>query len=204
MKSLIKEIGPVQFPANTGERIYMLPITKRDGLPSNLARWQPTIDSMLLGVDVDGPIYLMIDQGIVKAGTSHRRGGPHIDGNWNPGISAHGGGGGGWGPPPSPGHRPKLSHGSNGCGWNAENFSPEALILASDVTASCAYVGEIDGDPVEGGDCSHLDLSTALRVPLIAGKAYAGNVTMVHESLPVPTDCKRTLVRLNVPGFIFA
>ena len=179
----------------------MLPFTKREGLPIHLSRWQLTVDAMLQGVDVDGPIYLMIDQGIVKAGATHRRGGAHIDGNWNPGINAHGGGGGG-------GHglrpRPGTNRANGGGSWHPDNFAPEALILASDLTASCAYVGEIDGEPLEGGDCSHLDLSTAMRVPIIAGKAYAGNVTMVHESLPVERDSLRTLVRLNVPGFVFA
>jgi len=209
MKSLLKEIGPVTFPENTGERVYMLPFTRREGLPAHLSRWQLTIDAMLQGVETDGPIYLMIDQGIVKAGSPHRRGGAHIDGNWNPGVSAHGSGGGhgprpGHGPSPGlPGHKPGGLHGSLGGSWDSHNFAPEALILASDVTASCGYLGEIDGNPKEGGDCSHLDLSTAHRVPLLAGRSYAGNVTMVHESLPLLRDCQRTLVRLNVPGFEF-
>lgn len=209
MKSLLKEIGPVTFPENTGERVYMLPFTANHGLPSHLSRWQPTIDAMLCGVFTDGPIYLMIDQGRVTAGKSHRRGGPHIDGNWNPGVFAHDG-------PPvppqhapwPPSHRPMAGHHGHramaGKGsWASENFAPEALILASDVCASCVYIGEVEGDPVEGGDCSHLDLSAAYQVPLLAGRAYAGNVTMIHESLPVTKDCQRTLVRLNVPGWEF-
>lgn len=32
-------------------------------------------------------------------------------------------------------------------------------------------------------------------------KAYAGNVSMLHESMPLPTDTLRTLVRINVPGW---
>lgn len=205
MKSLLKEIGPVQFPENTGERVYMLPFTKREGLPFHLSRWQLTIDAMLQGIDVEGPIYLMIDQGTVQMGKTHRRGGAHIDGNWNPTVNSHSGGGGGGGshgPPPGK-HRPGGTGSGNGGGWNCANFNPEALILASDVTASCAYVGEVEGEPAEGGDCCHIDLSNTLRVPLVAGKAYAGNVTMIHESLPLLRDCGRTLVRLNVPGYTF-
>jgi hypothetical protein len=200
MLSLLKEIGPVTFPENTGERVYMLPFTKKEGLPLRMMRWQLTIDAMLKDVDVDGPIYLMIDQGVVETGKSHRRGGPHIDGNWCPGIKAHGSGH----RPYPPGHTAGPAHGPRkNIRWDSDNFSPEALILASDVEASCAYVGEIEGEPVPGGDCSHLDLGKALKIPLKAGLAYAGNVTMIHESLPVPQTCQRTLVRLNVPGFTF-
>lgn len=191
MKSLLKEIGPVQFPANTGERVYMLPFTKRNGLPKSLSRWQDTVDAMLRNVDSKDQIYLMIDQGVVKAGHTHRRSGPHIDGNWIPAINSHGTGDGGGGR-----HCPVPKH-------MHVDLEPEGLILASDVCASCAYLGEIEGIPGEGGDCSHLDLTHAQRIPLQAGLAYAGNVTMVHESLPVESDCQRTLVRLNVPGWVF-
>jgi hypothetical protein len=39
-------------------------------------------------------------------------------------------------------------------------------------------------------------------VVLESGLAYAGNVTMLHESRPLPVACQRTLVRLNVPGLV--
>jgi hypothetical protein len=39
------------------------------------------------------------------------------------------------------------------------------------------------------------------EIILDSGRVYAGNVTMLHESIPVPFDCLRTLVRLNVPGW---
>jgi predicted 2-oxoglutarate/Fe(II)-dependent dioxygenase YbiX len=79
--------------------------------------------------------------------------------------------------------------------------TPEALILAADVEASRAFVGAWDGQPGDGGDCTHIDTSGMREVRLAAGRAYAGNVTMLHESLPVPQGVKRTLVRLNVPGW---
>jgi hypothetical protein len=37
------------------------------------------------------------------------------------------------------------------------------------------------------------------RIILKANTAYAGNVTMIHESIPIPLNCERTLVRINVP-----
>lgn len=162
----------------------MLPFLQSEGLPKNLARWQPTVDAMLVGIETNKPIYLMIDQGEVKAGQTHRRGGVHIDGNWIEKIGAHG---------------VVLVR----SGWGTKNLKPEALILASNVEACVAYVGEVDGEPREGGDCSHLNLATTKPVRLKAGRAYIGNATMLHESLPVKTDCKRTVVRLNVPGITF-
>ncbi len=193
MKSLLKEIGPVSFPENTGERVYMRPFTIKSGLPSHLQRWQKTVDAMLRGVETDGPIYLMIDQGLVRGGFTHRRKGAHIDGNWIPSLNGHGGHGK---------HRPiSGSWSDDNGGWKESELAPEGIILASDVYASCAYIGDVKGEIKSGGDCSDMDLSLTNRVPLLAGKAYAGNVFMVHESLPVEFDCLRTLVRLNVPGW---
>ncbi len=102
-----------------------------------------------------------------------------------------------------PGHKPYAS-GSWDTGngeWKTANFAePEAIILASDVSASRAFVGEFGGPIGEGGDCSHLDLSALTPVALDASRAYIGNVTMIHESLPVARPTLRTLVRLNLPG----
>lgn len=190
-QSRVVEIGKVEFPAFLAERVYMQEFRLETGLPAHLKRWQPTVDQMLIGVDTDEPMYLMVDQGIVKANTSHRRPGAHIDGYWIAAKQRHGGRGshaGRW-DTPSP-------------QWNTCDFSkPEALILASDFCASRALVGEFEGQPGEGGDCSMLDLSNLVEVRLQAGVAYAGNVTMVHESLPVLQDTVRTLVRLSCPGW---
>lgn len=94
MKSIVKEIGTVTFPNHKMERAYMREFRKETGVPNDLKRWQPTIDQMLAEVDTDGPIYLMIDQGFVKANQSHRRPGIHIDGYWIPELQTHSGGGG--------------------------------------------------------------------------------------------------------------
>lgn len=205
LNSIVQERGLVPFPAHTSERVYMREIRKAAPLPAALSRWQDTVDSMLVGVDTEGPIYLMIDQGVVKAGNAHRRPGVHIDGYWIPSIQAHGDGkhmAGGW---DTGDGRWKNSPGSGwdtGGGWKTGIYSaPEALILASSISAARAFAGQFDGRPGEGGDCSHVDTSALLEVPMRAGVAYAGNVTMLHESLPIATDCLRTVVRLSVPGW---
>lgn len=190
LQSIVQQRGAVSFPAFTAERVYMREIRKAVPLPFDLARWQPTVDAMLDGIHTDGPIYLMIDQGIVKAGATQRRPGLHVDGYWIAAAGRHGGGGG------------HAGRWDDKGGWGTCNFStPEALILASDITASRALVGEFSGTPGEGGDCSHIDAGELDEVILAAGRVYAGNVTMLHESLPVQVDCLRTLVRLSVPGW---
>ena len=265
LQSVMQKVGPVDFPAYTAERIYMREFRLETGLPEDLKRWQQTVDQMLVGVDTDGPIYLMVDQKFVSATTTHRRPGLHVDGYWNPAgawndgqkpwnaISAHGG-------VSPPAHGPRGSHSGvgrrrDGHGYISEeeyqrrqreeqkrneergdlgkphktkrenydtrnptkkasdqwdvpgsswefdlNDRPEAIILASDISASRALLGEWEGLILPGGDVTHLDLSHMQEVILDAHTAYAGNVTFVHESLPVLRDCTRTVVRLNVPN----
>lgn len=191
MQSIVQERGAVTFPTFTGERVYMREIRKSAPLPFDLARWQPTVDAMLDGVDTDGPIYMMIDQSLVQLGNTQRRPGLHIDGYWIAAKGRHGGGGG---------HAGAWDTG--GGQWKNCNFSaPEALILASDISASRAVIGEFSGVVGDGGDCSHIDTSNLSEIILGAHKVYAGNVTILHESLPVSQSCNRTLVRLSVPGW---
>ena len=205
-QSLITPRGAVPFPVFLSERIYMREFYKHTGLPDDLARWQPTIDAMLEGVDTSGPIYLMIDQGVVRSGQTHRRPGIHIDGYWAAEISAHRGAPPGHRPSPSPippSHRATPQrHQGNAEGWSNSTFDfPEDIILASNIAACEAYVGEFNAPIGEMGDCRHISLDTLDRVALEAGRAYAGNVTCLHASLPVAIDTERTLVRLNIPGW---
>lgn len=214
-QSIVQVRNPVVFPDFIGERVYMREFYKKDGLPPDLRdRWQGTVDAMLEGVETDGPVYLMVDEGVVKAGDPHRRPGLHIDGYWRAGrhtghtMSAHG-------PrhipyyPPS--HRPSgPSHMSTAGKWegngdwswaDADFKAPEGLLLASSVTAARAYDGVFTGTIGEGGDCSAVNIEGMEEVPLTQGFCFAGNVSMLHESLPVGADCRRSLVRLNVPGW---
>lgn len=216
LNSIVQQRGSVTFPLFMGERIYMREFTKKRGLPKHLSRWQETVDMMLDGIDLtDEKIYLMIDQGIVKAGSTHRRGGMHVDGYWNPEIQAHGGGsGGGHGSSPwrpaghggTPSRHSGIStaasyQGSHG-GHGSYSIDAEGLILASDVSSCRALIGQYDGEFVNGGDMSHLDLSNLDEVTLEANRVYAGTaIGTLHESLPLLKDTQRTLVRLNVKGW---
>lgn len=235
--SFVEKANEVTFPEYKGERIYMLPVTLKDGLPQALNHWQPTVDALMDGIDIekDSPFYLMIDQKFVPKGQMHRRAGIHVDGYWIPGIFAHGNPGGGGthnqpsepdrhsqprrthhtpSVPSKPDHhsQPRRTHNTPSYPDDSPGFcldtskdyliwEPEALVLASNVQACRAWEGIYTGEPVDGGDCTHIDLTGLNELTLLPNTAYRGNVTMLHESLPVPEDCYRTLVRINVPGW---
>lgn len=154
----------------------MLPFFQAKGLPERLSRWQPTVNAMLRGIIAapPGKLYLMIDQGRVTAGHTQRRPGRHIDGNWVEDMSI-------------------ADHASG------KGMYPETLVLASNVEGCCAWVGAYFDKIGKGGDCTAVDVSHMRRIILKANTAYAGNVTMIHESIPILLNCERTLVRINVP-----
>ena len=190
MYSTFKQTGKTVFPIFNQERIYMQEFTKKEGLPIALKHWQDTVDYMLDGVDNSDKIYLMVDQAFVQAGTTHRRGGLHVDGYWNPGVSAHGGGHGSV--PSRPrhgGHFPRHM----GAGTD------ELIILASNVQACDGVIGGFDEIEWNGGDYSHLHYSDFEHHLLEPFRVYQANTgSFLHESLPVKQDCYRTVVRLNV------
>ena len=215
--------APVTFPAWMGERHYMVPFTVREGLPAELARFAPTVEAMMSGLDVDPAQYnyIMIDEAEVRPGEFHRRPGVHVDGYWHPAAQCHGGGGhGGGGHGPSPGRHGSTpgGHGSlpyytppaKGPGVRKVKRPPtrkahagEALLLASSYSSAVAYLGTYWRNFEEawrGGDCSELDLRHMAPVHLQAGVAYHLDVFTLHESLPVREATRRTLVQINVPG----
>lgn len=216
--STVHQRGAVTFPAFTGERVYMREFTKAAGLPAGLLRWQETVDAMLDGIDARGPVYLMVDQLPVRAGSTHRRPGVHVDGYWHPALSCHGGGGGGHGSVPAThGAWPAThrsvpfshswepapgGHGSVPTRHSHSGSHAETIIVATDVFGCVAFDGAYDAAPSKGGDCAHVDTAGMLRVGMAPGYAWAGHtLTMLHESIPVRRDCLRTVVRLNVPGW---
>jgi hypothetical protein len=186
MISKIVQIGNVSFPSFNEERLYQIPFKKNIPLPEELSHWQPTVDSMLVGVDTDEEMYLMVDQGTVEKGTTQRREGVHIDGNWE--ITGH-----------STGHR-VMAWDTGGGRWSTKNLTTGGIILASNINGTKAYEGEVAGIVGEGGDCSHLDLRGLHTVEMQSNVAYLGNVTMLHEAVPAPQAHNRTLVRITLPA----
>lgn len=168
MKSILKTGPSVTFPAFMGERIYMAPFRK-GSLP--FSRWRKTVDTMLDGIETDEIIYLTVDEGFVQKGALHRRGGPHVDGNYS----------GSWDFP-----RPGWKFSSGG-----------GIVLASSHVGCQAFDGVVDGQIGAGGDCSGLDLPKP--TVLQPNRVHLGNASMVHETIPALEDCHRTMVRLTLP-----
>jgi hypothetical protein len=185
MRSTVEKRSRVEFPENTGERIYMLPVRGR--LPSQYARWQNTVDQMLEGISPPVGVYLMVDQGEVRCGESLRRPGLHVDGNWIAEFGRHG-----------HMHASRWDHPRPG--FKHHSYTPEAIILATDVLGCRSYVGDFDAVIGSGGECE-ADTSRMHAVDLEPFCAWTGNVTMLHESIPMQRATKRTVVRLNVPGW---
>lgn len=198
LHSHITQGSRVPLPPFAGERIYMLPFQQAKGLPKAVSHWQATVDAMLEGIKTDKDIYLMVDQRFVKAKTTHRRPGLHIDGYWmgddhGHNISTHGHNPGHGHVPQGPrhGHSPRHSHGVN---------RNQLLILASNEYGCDAFTGEWDESHIgSGGDCSNLDCSNLRRVRMDAGYAWVGDAFTLHQSVPHEVDVNRTVVRLNVP-----
>lgn len=203
----------VVFPEFNAERHYMIPFFKKEGLPKHLQHWQNTVDAMLEGVETDDLIFFMADQGKVKKKTPHRRPGAHIDNYWVPSTGHRGGGGhlnpclpgmGGGMHRGGGGHLGMRSRKDRHSGWCSSFDMPkQAIILASDVQGCKGYVGEWNGVVEDHGDCSHIDTSKLTEHFLKPHQVYLGDTSQfIHESVPVEYNCMRTLVRLNVNGWV--
>jgi hypothetical protein len=193
--SIVCKGARVSFAEFTGERVYMAPFLKSEGLPAHLARWQRTVDAMLRGIEPAGKCFLMIDQADVRRGDFHRRPGLHVDNYWNPGTVDHGGPPG----PSGPGHNPQPAPGP-GHGGQRASRARELVVIASDALGCQALTGQWSGETDGHGDCRHVKRDRLRVVPMLPGVAWVGETgSLLHESLPLARDAQRTVVRLNVP-----
>ena len=86
-------------------------------------------------------------------------------------------------------------------GWDEVAFSePDALILASNVSAARAYLGEYDGPIGDGGEASRVDTTNMRIMPMQRNLTYFGTVGTLYESTRAYADSHRAVVRLNCPG----
>ena len=194
----------VPFPEFTSEKIYMVDVGH--GFPKNLHRWQDTVESMLSTIEFTkgSSVFLTVDQSPVKKGIFHRRPGIHVDGTWIDSLSAghripgHVIQAAGHKIPGIPLH--KIPTRYNATQTEIPPFGThQALILATNFLGSVAYEGEFHGYPGVGGDCSHIDTGSTVKVDLDPCYAWAGDTnSLLHETVPACKDCFRTLVRLNV------
>jgi hypothetical protein len=175
LHSGLKMLGKTTFPSFRYERIYMFPFKRSSGLPQELVHWQPTVDMMLSGITSDRTMYLMVDQKDIAKGEYHRRPGVHVDGHWDGLRHYH--------------HRRPIKG------------KKETVLLASDVSGCCAYVGVFPNKIGDKGNCENIDVTNMARVIMQPGVVYACTATTLHESLAMEQATRRTVVRINVPGW---
>jgi hypothetical protein len=192
LKSKSKMIKPITLPEYKGDRLYMHEFDMTNpSLPMGYERWNTTLKEIVAASPKQtGKAYITIDEKIVRAGKSHRRGGPHTDGNYLFGW----GGGGGWLTGEDGRFLPREQHKEQYCSEKG------GMLIVSSYEACDGWNGEYNGEPNQGGDCSHLDLEKMEKFRLKSNTLYWGNSTFIHESLPISEDVERQLIRITLPA----
>ena len=193
LKSKSKMIKPISLPEYRGDRVYMHEFNMENPtLPVGYERWESVLKEIVdCSPKKTGKAYLTIDEKIVSKGESHRRGGPHTDGNY---LFGWGGGGSGWLTGEDGRFLPRDKHEEQYCSEKG------GMLIVSSYEACKGWNGDYEGQPNQGGDCSHLDLSKMEDFRLKSNTLYWGNSTFIHESLPLEEDVKRQLVRVTLPA----
>ena len=143
-------VKPISLPEYRGDRVYMHAFDiANPSMPEGYERWNPTLREIAAcSPKKTGIAYVTIDEKIVRKGESHRRGGPHTDGNYLFGW----GGGGGWLTGEDGRFLPRDQHEEQYCSEKG------GMLIVSSYKACRGWNGELKGEPAQGGDCSHLDL----------------------------------------------
>lgn len=193
INSISKELYKIQIPDFTGE-IKMLPfeLSNLNTIPED---FKDTVLKMIQYLPKkEGIAYLTVDGRKVIKGTSHRRGGVHIDGNYLPELCDWGNssnGGNGW----KVGESGKILSSQE----HIESYesSTGGMLIASTYPASKGWNGTFKGNPYIGGDCTKLNGLNEGFI-LKANTVYYGNSQFLHESLPIDKTVKRVLIRITL------
>lgn len=188
MKSQVMQLNSISLPLMVGEW-SMIPFDLQtlSGLPEQFKQVAKDLLKNVTGVS--GIAHFTFHCQKLIAGDSHRRGGPHTDGNYDREILDWGGG---WkvgenGPSvDSPEHQRLYVAPTGG------------IIMASNHSACNGWVGEFQGIPGVGGDCSHLELGEP-NIRLEPNIVYYGNNHFIHESCLLDSDVIRALARITLP-----
>ncbi len=187
MKSTAMIIGDIDLPL-IEDKISMVPFDLKT-LKGLSGKIKTLASEMLQNISHGGgTAYFTIHGRKLKKDDTLRRGGPHTDGSFDFSVFSWGGG---WkvgedGPDINSEEHIRL--------YNSENGG---IILASNFEACLGWVGEFDGLPSVGGDCSHIKLNDPFM--LKKNKIYYGNNHFIHESLPVTEDVHRVFARITLP-----
>ena len=209
MQSAIRHVSHVDFPKFKNRQLYMAGMSLKSLAKQGLGEYESVVRAMMDCVDIRGSdrFFVTIDEKLIGAGETHRRGGAHIDGNWIEQKRC-------WETPgewvTTPGQWEHSAQWALGAKylpywerpkWDGDNISTGGMLIAASEAASVAWRGSLDGTPGEGGDCEHLrhQLTDLTVVPMLRNRIYLTNSTCVHESLPVQQPVRRQLIRITLP-----
>lgn len=191
IKSRVSVTSTCEFPLYDGE-LSMIPFNLKtlhglEGVIYCIAR------NLLSGVEHKGGLaYFTIHGKKLAEGETLRRGGAHIDGNYEPVNMSFGtGGGNGWKVGETGFHVGHQTH--------KRQYLKETggIILASNYSACRGWNGDYEGTPERGGDCSKIELDEGFI--LKPNTVYYGNNHFIHESLPMESDVHRVFARITMP-----
>ncbi len=214
--SRFAELGPVTLPPFSEVKVMMLPIILGDvnSIPDSLGHWRGAIGQLFeLSAVKSGVAYITIHEKEVKAGTTHRRQGLHVDGVYRGEVRAGWAGPAIWAAPPrresTPPSKPlpnkdRKKKKSGDKPKNVLDFANLGGMLTVSNPAGCrAWDQEgIVGFPGNEGECDHLLLQLKPENEMLfrPSVAYWCHALCVHESMPSLVDCHRQFVRLSMPS----
>lgn len=189
--SKVRELGKIEIPLIIGE-YSMIPFNLKTLEGLNKEFKSLAID-LLKNLKTENEIgFFTIHGKVLKKGETLRRGGPHTDGSYDRNIfDWDNNSNGGWkvgenGPDINSNDHKRLYLNENG-----------GIILASNYSACRGWIGNFEGIPDVGGDCSKLLLNIPFK--LKSNTIYYGNNHFIHESLPMEDDIHRVFVRITLP-----
>lgn len=181
INSRVKELGEVKFPAYTGLQVHMREFHVGFVRDSDGDEYIQLIKQLTKDLPYNMVVFVTIDEQDVKAGSSQRRGGLHVDGHWEPTR--------GW---------------RTGGYWGTETsfyLDTGGMIIASTEVGCTAWGGYFDGKPGKDGDCESMrdQLTDKKQVVMKANTAYQTNAWCLHESMVQEHDVRRQLIRITLP-----
>lgn len=204
MKSKSKKVKKLVVPTYTSDKkLTMLPIDLAGGniLPDEFKKYLPLVKQMIAASPIkEGIAYLTIDEKLINAGETQRRGGPHIDGNFLPLEQM---GTGGWGA------RSRLDWKVGGDGrtltsaQHKQSYTKRTggMLIVSNFSLCKGWNGDFKGTVGEGGNCVTMtnQLKKNKGFMLKPNVLYVANSQFIHESLPTKETIKRVMVRITLP-----
>jgi len=161
---------------------------ERPTMPSGFEDYMEVVLDLVSGAGLyKGRVHMTVDEKLVKAGMSHRKPDPHVDGCFRPDQMDWGhGGSGGW------------LHGCNNVS-TGEPYRRMPVIVAASVAGCKAFRGDFDGQPGPDGDLSHIGAVIGAGEALEANYGWLLSPDCVHESMVMPVDTQRTFLRIALP-----